>query len=157
MAKTSKYKVFNINSKIRFIINPEYTKRICDYWSEKYGRKETLLSLFGIADQNGFRTCQAWEFIKYIGPFMELGSTPPVETSVYFLSDELCDCDINLPSAKQLNFIKAICKVLDITEPTRLNRSEARNWISDHISDYNKQLEYLNSFESYDWSMPNGD
>lgn len=155
--KLSKYKSFNINNKIRFRINPEYTEEICDYWSEKYNSKETLQSLFGITDQDGFRTCQAWVFIKYIGPFMSVGGNPPVETSVYFLSDELCDCDINPPSIKQLDFIKAICKVLDITEPTGLSRSEARGWISDHINDYNKQLEYLSSFENYDWSMPNGD
>lgn len=157
MAKASKYKVFNINSKIRFRINPEYSERICDYWSEKYDRKETLLSLFGIADQDGFRTCQAWEFIKYIGPFIEFGSNPPVETSVYFLSDELCDCDTNSLSVKQLDFIEAICRVLNITEPTGLSRSEARSWILDHISGYNERLEYLSSFRNYDWSMPNGD
>ena len=65
--------------------------------------------------------------------------------------------DKRLPSTKQLDFIDVICKVLEIPKPRCLNMTEARNWISEHIDAYYKQLEYIKEFECYDWSMPNGD
>lgn len=65
--------------------------------------------------------------------------------------------DKRFPSDKQLQFIDIICKVLEIPKPRCLNMTEARNWISGHIDDYQLQLNHIKEFENYDWSMPNGD
>lgn len=83
------YKAFNINYNITFKIEPEYEEEICEYWSEFYKSKQTLDLLFGKMDKDGYRTCQTWEFIRHIGPFIRMGFKPPFETTVYFESKNL--------------------------------------------------------------------
>lgn len=84
-----KYKAFNVNNNIRFKLNPKYNFGISNYWTAKYGEKQTIEKLFGEVDEEGYITCQTWEFIKYMAPFVNLGSEPPFETTVYFEEKDL--------------------------------------------------------------------
>lgn len=86
--ENKKYKAFNINCKIKFKINPKAEEEICNYWAIIYNENMTLDKLFGKPDEEGYRACQTWTFIEYIGPFIKIGE-PPIETTVYFESKNL--------------------------------------------------------------------
>lgn len=154
-----KYKAFNINNNVKFKVNPNMEKEICHYWSGKYHSKNTLDSLFGKADEDGYRTTQMWSLIQYIGPFISLGSVLVIETTVYFKEKDLSDYsfDKKPPTKKQMDFIDVICRVLGLREPTITNMTQARTWISNHIDEYHTEINRINEFENYDWLMPNGD
>lgn len=154
-----KYKAFNINNDVKFKINPLVEKDICDYWSDVYNSKETLDSLFGKEDEDGYRSCQTWVLIKYIGPFIRVECKPAIETTVYFMEKNLSDYtfDKRPPTQKQIDFIEAICRVLELRVPMITNITKAKDWISSHIDEYHTELKHLKEFENYDWSMPNGD
>lgn len=85
----NKYKAFNINYDIRFKVNPKYENEICEYWSKEFNTPQTLDSLFGKEDTDGYRECQTWIFMKYISPFIYIGYEPPFETTVYFKKEYL--------------------------------------------------------------------
>lgn len=153
-------KSFNINNKVRFIVTKEWSNRICEYWSERHHEDITLDKLFGIEDIYGYRSCQLWVLMEYIGPLIRMGELPPIHTEILIKENNLHDMvspDKRPPTVKQLDFICVICKVLEIEKPKCDSRNEARFWISEHIEEYHHQLDYLRDFENYDWNMPNGD
>lgn len=156
---SKKYKAFNINCDVKFKVNPDMEEKICKYWRGIYRDNISLDSLFGKADEDGYRTTQMWSLIKYIGPFTSLGLTPAIETTVYFKEKDLSDYsfDRRPPTKKQMDFIDVICRVLELREPTITNMTQAQTWISNHIDDYHTEINRIKEFENYDWSMPNGE
>ncbi len=53
------------------------------------------------------------------------------------------------PTSKQIDFIKDICEVLGLKEPTCETIQEASSWIQEHLDDYNSAVK---DNEHYEWA-----
>lgn len=67
---------------------------------------------------------------KQAKQFMDLGFE-----SIYTYI-EVPEVVLNPPTDKQLSFIKGICECLDIPNPQCSSKDEARQFISDHVREY---------------------